>query len=103
MEINWIKVAVWLFCFLAYFLGILIRKVALPGSDAPSLGKQFLVGIPVSCVVVPSLSTLLQSAVESSTSNTASVFVTLGLAIEHGMVMNETVTKRLAALRNSTK
>ncbi|WP_144006616.1 hypothetical protein [Pelomonas sp. KK5] len=95
MQVNWIQMTVWLLCFIAYFLGIFIRKVVIPGKDSPSLGKQFLIGIPASFVIVPSISTLLQSAVESAPSNAAPVLVTIGLVIEHGMVMNETVTKRL--------
>jgi hypothetical protein len=52
----------------ANFLGIVIRKVAIPGKDSPALHKQFLLGL-----------------------------VTIGLIIEHGMLLNERVTKFLAS------
>ncbi len=48
-----------LLAFGAYYVGIIIRKIALPGKDSPTLGKQLLLGLPVSLVVVTPLFVLV--------------------------------------------
>jgi hypothetical protein len=82
--------------FLCYYLGIIIRKVVIPGVDSPSLGKQLLLGIPISLVVVtPLLAAFLH--LQANTDITA-LLVMIGTIIEQGMIMNETATKILANL-----
>src|ERR1700704_4969989 len=79
-----------------YYLGIFIRKRVFPGRDSLSLGSQFLLGIPVSLIVVPSMIPVIQR-----TMTDYAVLVTLGLIVEQGMILNETATKRLKALVGS--
>ena len=95
MQLSFEQVLVWLLAFASYFLGIVIRKIAMPSPDAPSMAKQLLLGVPVSLVVVPVLSGVLQSAVQSSTTSSAAILVTLGLIMEHGMILNESIAKQL--------
>ena len=77
--------------FSVYFLGIVIRRVALPGKDAPPLRSQFLLGIPVSLVVVSPMLPVFNSAMADVTA----LLITLGVIMEHGMILNETITKHL--------
>lgn len=74
----------------AYYVGILIRY-KLWGNPTSSLGNQFLLGIPASLVVVsPLLVTVIPNL-----SNVPAYILTLGIVMEHGMVVNETVMSRL--------
>ena len=77
--------------FTAYFIGIVIRKYTIPGKNSLPLSKQFLLGIPASLLVVSPLLSVLNVALSE---------VTLGIIIEHGMLVNETITKKLDELRN---
>ena len=95
MNVSPEQAVVWALSFGAYYLGIVIRKVVLPGPNAPSLPKQLLLGIPVSLVVVSVLSVVLESAVQNTTTNASAILATLGLIVEHGMILNETVAKQL--------
>ena len=80
--------------FVCYYVGICIRKVVLPGKNSPPLGHQFLLGIPVSLVVVSPMLLVLDAAY----SNIPAFLVTLGIIIEHGMLVNETATTQLKKL-----
>mgnify|MGYP003292059768 CR=1 FL=1 len=75
----------------AYYVGILIRRYALPGESTSTLGCQFLLGIPMSLGVV----TAILSTVNPNTSNVLGYLSTLGIIMEHGMVLNEAVISRL--------
>ena len=78
--------------FLAYFLGVIIRKVALPGKDSPSLAKQMLLGIPISLVIVtPSLG-ILRNTIAS---DLGTYLFTIGVIMEHGMIVTETALKHI--------
>lgn len=77
--------------FICYFLGIVIRKVAFPGNKSSPLSHQFLLGIPVSLVVVFPLLPIINKAV----SDLPAFLVTMGIIIEHGMLVNETATYHL--------
>ena len=85
--------------FLGYLLGIAIRKRLFPGPDSPSFAYQCLLGIPVSLVVVSPMLPIFQSAVASS-NNIPTYLITLGIVIEHGMIVQETATKHLQNLLN---
>jgi hypothetical protein len=84
LAINLLQVGV---PFAAFFLGIVIRKFALPGKNSPSLACQFLLGVPVSLVIVSPLLNIF------SQHQMAPYLATVGLVIEHGMLVMETVTK----------
>lgn len=80
--------------FVCYNFGIIVRKIALPGKKSPPIGHQFLLGIPVSLVVVSPMLPIIAATV----SNTSALLVTLGIIIEHGMLVNETATVHLKKL-----
>ena len=96
MEPNYLLTNVLLLVlpFGAYYIGIFIRRYALPGSSASSLAGQCLLGIPVSLVVVSPLLV----AVIPNISNVPGYLLTLGLIMEQGMVVNETVLSHLKDL-----
>jgi hypothetical protein len=81
--------------FLAYFFGIFLRAKVLPKPGHLPMMKQFLLGIPVSLVVVTPLLTVCQN-----TMHDYSILVTLGLIIEQGMLVNQTLTKHLHTILN---
>jgi hypothetical protein len=83
--------------FLAFFIGIIIRKFALPKRDSPSILQQLLLGIPICLIVVGPLLPIVQS---SATSASLTAFlVTLGVIMEHGMIVPETAASHLNKLR----
>lgn len=91
----------WAIGVFAYYLGIIIRKLVMPGRDAPPLSKQFLLGIPFSIAAVALFSNTMQTAVQNSTFSLTTLFVTFGLIIEHGMILNEAAIKRIQELASS--
>src|ERR1043165_8391985 len=92
------SLAIWGVPFVAYFLGIIIRKVALPGSRSPSLLHQCLLGVPVGLVIVSPTLALVRTAI---TTDIGAYLFTLGILIEHGMLVQETATKQLQALKRA--
>jgi len=92
--ILWV-VAVWILPFFAYFVGIVIRKKAIPGPDSPPLNHQLLLGIPI-CLLVVSPQLTIFNAVRA---DVPAYLVSMGLIIEQGMLVQETVTRRIANLR----
>ena len=87
--------AIWVAPFVAFFLGIVIRKEVFPGPNSPPLPKQLLMGIPVSLIVVSSLITGVYDGIGEHVP--AYVF-TLGVVMEHGMLVSETLAKQLEKL-----
>jgi hypothetical protein len=77
--------------FASYFLGIVIRKKALPGKNSPPLSHQLLIGIPVSLVVVSPMLPIISKTI----ADTPAFLVSMGIIMEHGMLVNETITKHL--------
>ena len=82
--------------FLAYFLGIVIRKKVMPGPKSPPLNKQLLLGIPISLVVVSPLLAVFRQSIH----DTAAYLMTVGIIIEHGMILTETAARQLSQLIN---
>lgn len=83
--------------FLAYFLGIVIRKITLPGKNSLPLPQQLLLGIPVAPIVVSPFLALLIQAID--TFNWGVFLLTVGIIMEHGMLVNETATQHLNKLK----
>ncbi len=77
--------------FLGYFLGVVIRRVALPGRHSLPLGRQIVFGIPVSLVVIVAFLPVLHL----TGTDLAGFLVLIGVFIEHGMLVNETATYHL--------
>lgn len=80
--------------FAAYFLGIIVRKMALPGPKSPSLSSQMLLGVPVSLVIVSPLLTVFGEVIH----NLSAYLLTVGIIMEHGMLVTETAVKQLQNL-----
>ena len=95
--------AVWVVPYLAYFLGIYIRKRVFPGDGSPDLYEQLLLGIPVCLVVVSPMISALQ---KSFGSHAPTYLFTVGIIMEHGMILHETASKhikqRLDKLKDSS-
>ena len=85
-------IAVWVVPFIAYFLGVYIRKKSFPSKNSPPLMSQFLLAIPVCLVVVSPLIAALKT---SFGAHVPTYLFTLGIIIEHGMILHETATKHL--------
>jgi len=77
--------------FAAYFVGIVVRKLALPGPNSPPLRCQLLLGVPVSLVIVSPLLTVFGEAVHSR----SALLLTVGIIMEHGMLVTETAARQL--------
>ncbi len=90
--INFVNIGV---PFLAYFVGIVIRKVALPGKDSPPLSKQLLLGVPISLVIVAPALAILKNTV---TTDLGIYLLTVGIIMEHGMIVTETALKHMENL-----
>lgn len=96
MEPNyyWVNVLAAILPFGCYYLGIIIRNIALPGENSPPLHHQCLIGIPVSLAVVSPMLLVLSKTY----SDIPALLMTLGIIIEHGMLVNETATRRIKEL-----
>ena len=80
-----------------YYFGILVRKVVFPGSDSPPLFHQLLLGVPISLAVVSPLLPVFAKVL----SDIPALLVTLGVIMEHGMIVNETATQRIKKIAKS--
>lgn len=85
--------------FAAYFLGIIVRKMALPGPKSPSLRSQMLLGVPVSLVIVSPVLTVFGEAIH----NLSAYLLTVGIIMEHGMLVTETAVKQLQSLMQNPR
>ena len=83
---------VWVVPYLAYFLGIYIRKRVFPGDNSPALYEQLLLGIPVCLVVVSPMIFALQKSFDS---HPPTYLFTVGIIMEHGMILHETASKHV--------
>lgn len=83
---------IWILPFLAYYLGIVIRKYAWSDKNSPSLMRQFLMAIPICLVVVAPLIKTLDSGGQLSQHFSGYLF-TIGIIIEHGMLMQKKITE----------
>jgi hypothetical protein len=79
-------------------LGIVIRKVSMPGPNSPSLLRQLLLGLPVSLVIVSPTLALFRLAHET---DLGAYLLAVGIIIEHGMLVQETATRHLQTLTES--
>ena len=91
----WQNITVWVVPFIAYFVGICIRKIAIRGPNSPPLRHQLLLGIPVALVIVSPILTIMRSGM--SVDVTVYLF-NLGIVVEHGMLVQETATTHLTRL-----
>ena len=84
--------------FAAFFVGIIVRKLALPGPNSPTLRRQILLGVPVSLVIVSPVLTVF----DESMHNPSAYLLTVGIIMEHGMLVTETAAKHLQNLIQSS-
>lgn len=76
----------------AYFFGIYIRNKYMPEKDSPNLRTLMILGVPVCLIIV---SPILIAAKESLATITYAYFLTVGIIMEHGMVVHETAIARI--------
>lgn len=83
--------------FAVFFAGIVIRKYTFPGDNSPPLGKQLLLGVPMSLIIVcPLLLSFLEFAPTTqhvSTERIIHILMTYGVIMEHGMFLMERATR----------
>jgi hypothetical protein len=81
----------------AFFSGIAIRKVALNKSGSPPLFQQFLLGIPLSLVMVSPVLYMFEAALEKvdHVGAISAYLINLGLVMTSGMAVPEVATKHL--------
>ncbi len=92
--------AIWVVPYVAYFIGICIRKVALASPGSPRLLDQLLLGLPTSLVIVSPFVVVLRAAMGA---DVPAYLFNLGLIIEHGMIVQETATQQLQRLVGGQK
>lgn len=80
----------------AFFLGVFIRKFGLPSRRSPPLPQLLLLSIPVSLVVVAPFIIIIPPSV----AELPKMMLTLGIIMEHGMVVPETLSAHLQNLLN---
>lgn len=76
----------------SYFFGIYVRNKYLPERHSPGLRALMIIGIPI-CLVI--ISPILIAAEESLATITYAYFLTIGIIMEHGMVVHETAITRI--------
>jgi hypothetical protein len=91
---TWHNILLVVLPFLGYFLGVVIRRVTIPGRDSLSLGLQFLFGIPVSLIVIATFLPVLHL----TKGDLAGFLVTVAAFVEHGLLVNEPATYHLKRL-----
>src|SRR5690348_2769616 len=87
----WTNVLVIVLPFSCYFFGIVVRKVAMPTPNSAPWAHQFLLGVPVSMVVVGPMMPVLSKTL----TDMPALIVTLGVIMEQGMVVNEAAANML--------
>ncbi len=84
----------------AYFLGIFLRFIALPGKDPMPLGRQYAIGFVLSFAIVTPFLVIMRIAFFGSETNAATALATIGIILEHGFVMNDTWTRKIDEMIN---
>lgn len=87
----YINFLIWGIPYLAYFLGIIIRKKVSPSEDSPKLSKQLWAGIPAAVGVVLAYNNLFEDALVSMKSYISLMYVIM----QQGMFSHEKATKIL--------
>ncbi len=85
---------IWIVPYSAYLFGIIIRKVVMPNPKSPTLFKQLLLAVPFCLIVV----TPLLVTVEKSLTDLNTYLVSIGVIMEHGMLLHETIVKRIGSI-----
>jgi hypothetical protein len=86
------SVKFYLLCYAAYFIGIVIRNLSFPDAASPPLKKLLLLGVPICLTVITSA----VASLEKTITTPAAYLYTIGIVMEHGMIVHETVISRVA-------
>jgi hypothetical protein len=78
----------------AYYIGITIKKIAFPRDASPKLRHQYLFGVPVALIVVSPMLPVFRSTISNDIS---AYLIAIGIVIEHGMLVQESITIHLKA------
>jgi hypothetical protein len=79
----------------AYFVGIVVRRVALPAPDSPSLGRLLLLGVPGSMLAVGGLGSLV---LKLDDFDIMRLIAAAAAIMEHGMIVHESALKTIQQL-----
>lgn len=82
-------------CFATYFLGIVLRYFALPGKNPMPLRQQCAIGFVLAFAIVGPFLVVMRAAFFGAETNAATAFATIGVILEHGFVMNNTLTREI--------
>ena len=94
-EVAILAVQVYIVPFAAYVVGIVVRNLYLPEPASPSLRSLMILGLPIYLVVVcPILMTAEQNLVNLG----YGYLLTIGIVMEHGMIVHETAISRISQL-----
>lgn len=90
--LGWQFFLIWVLPFLAYFIGICIRKWTLSGAGSPPLPSQLLLGIPIALLAVSPLLAVLHQTIST---HLPTYLFTIGIIMEHAIVFHETAIVHL--------
>jgi hypothetical protein len=81
--------------FAAYMVGIFVRNRFMPESASPSLKSLMILGLPIYLVAV---CPMLMAAERSLANLDYGYLLTIGIVMEHGMIVHETAIARINQL-----
>lgn len=91
-------IMVWLVPYAAYFVGIAIRRYVFPVPNGLDLGRLLALGIPVCLIIV---SPIISGIRDSFSVNFPTYLFTVGIIMEHGLLVHETAINRLRRVLGS--
>jgi hypothetical protein len=95
LEIAAVAIQVYIVPFAAYMVGIFVRNRFLPESASPSLKSLMILGLPIYLVAV---CPMLMAAEHNLVNLGYGYLLTIGIVMEHGMIVHETAIARINQL-----
>lgn len=94
-EVAAVAIQVYIVPFAAYMVGIYVRNLVLPEAASPSLKSLVILGIPIYLVAV---CPMLMAAENNLVNLGYGYLLTIGIVMEHGMIVHETAIARINQL-----
>lgn len=95
LEILVVAIQVYIVPFAAYMIGIYVRNRFLPEAASPSLKSLIILGLPIYLVAV---CPMLMAAEHNLVNLGYGYLLTIGIVMEHGMIVHETAIARINQL-----
>jgi len=95
VEIAVVAIQVYIVPFTAYMVGICVRNRFLPEAASPSLKSLMILGLPIYLVAV---CPMLMAAEHNLVNLGYGYLLTIGIVMEHGMIVHETAIARINQL-----